>query len=53
MVGSTVTVPPGVCDTHMHFYDGRYPTATRATLFPSDATPADYEAVRVGLSTLR
>lgn len=34
------------CDTHMHFYDSRYPVAPESVLRPSDATPADYREVR-------
>ncbi|MFL5169782.1 MAG: amidohydrolase family protein, partial [Microvirga sp.] len=41
--------PAGACDTHMHFYDARYPTAT---MTPPDASVEDYRAVqrRLGLS---
>jgi D-galactarolactone isomerase len=44
--------PPGACDTHMHFYDARYPTAPTATMTPPDASVEDYRAVqrRLGLS---
>src|SRR4051812_32437959 len=44
--------PAGACDTHMHFYDARYPTATTATMTPPDASVADYRAIqrRLGLS---
>ncbi|MDF3061511.1 MAG: amidohydrolase [Microvirga sp.] len=44
--------PPGACDTHMHFYDARYPTARTAVLTPPDASVEEYRAVqrRVGLS---
>jgi D-galactarolactone isomerase len=44
--------PPGACDTHMHFYDARYPTAPTATMTPPDATVEDYRMVqrRLGLS---
>jgi D-galactarolactone isomerase len=44
--------PAGACDTHMHFYDARYPTATTATMTPPDASVEDYRAVqrRLGLS---
>lgn len=43
--------PPGACDTHMHFYDARYPTAPTANFTPPDAQPADYRTVqkRLGL----
>jgi D-galactarolactone isomerase len=44
--------PPGACDTHMHFYDRRFPTAPTATMTPPDASVEDYRAVqrRLGLS---
>ncbi|HEX8664231.1 MAG TPA: amidohydrolase family protein [Beijerinckiaceae bacterium] len=44
--------PPGACDTHMHFYDARYPTAPTALMTPPDATVEDYRALqrRLGLS---
>ena len=41
--------PSGSCDTHMHVYDGRYPTASTATLFPPDALVADYRSVQAEL----
>lgn len=45
-------VPPGACDTHMHFYDARTPTAPTAVSTPPDATVADYRRVqqRLGLT---
>ena len=45
--------PAGTCDTHMHFYDGRYPTAPTATFTPPDATVADYLKVRTRLGITR
>lgn len=43
--------PAGACDTHMHFYAARYPTAPTALSTQADATPADYREVqrRLGL----
>lgn len=43
--------PPGACDTHMHFYDSRYPTASTAAFTPPNATVADYRQMqeRLGL----
>jgi D-galactarolactone isomerase len=38
--------PTGSCDTHMHFYDHRFPVAPSAHLRPPDATVADYRAVQ-------
>ena len=34
--------PPGTCDTHMHIYDRRFPTAPTATFTPPDASVADF-----------
>lgn len=50
----SIAVPPGACDCHMHFYDHRFPKAPTALLYPPEATPADYRAMRdrVGLSRL-
>lgn len=46
-----LAVPPGACDTHMHFYDARYPTAPTAAFTPPDVWIDDYRAVqrRLGL----
>ena len=41
--------PAGTCDTHMHIYDARYPTAPTATFTPQDALVADYLKVRARL----
>jgi D-galactarolactone isomerase len=45
--------PPGACDTHMHFYDKRYPTAPTATFTPPDASVADYRQVQARLGLER
>jgi len=44
--------PPGACDTHMHFYDDRFPMAPTALLKPPNATVGDYRKLqqRLGLS---
>jgi D-galactarolactone isomerase len=44
--------PPGACDTHMHFYDRRYPTAATAIFTPPDASVEDYRPIqwRLGLT---
>ena len=47
------TFPNGACDTHMHFYDSRYPAASTATIFPPDATADDYRHVRAELGLER
>lgn len=40
--GGVRSFPPGSCDTHMHIYDSRYPTAPSAVIRPADALVADY-----------
>lgn len=44
--------PPNACDTHIHIYDKRFPTAKTALMTPPDASVADYRKVqaRLGLS---
>jgi D-galactarolactone isomerase len=46
-----LAAPAGACDTHMHFYDARYPLAATALGAPPDATVDDYRNVqqRLGL----
>lgn len=41
------------CDTHIHVYDSRYPTAAGATLHPPDAGLADYVDAQAMLGTER
>lgn len=43
---SGISFPAGACDTHMHVYDGRFPTAATATMTPPDASVADYRMVQ-------
>ena len=45
--------PPGACDTHMHFYDSRYPTAPTAHFTPPNAWVEDYRAVQARLGLER
>src|SRR5688572_17737127 len=45
--------PPGTCDTHMHFYDRRYPTAKTALMTPPDASVAEYRKVQARLGIAR
>ncbi len=45
--------PPGACDTHMHFYDNRYPTAPTATFTPPNAWIEDYRTLRARLGIER
>lgn len=48
-----MTMPAGACDTHIHFYDGRFPSAPTATIFPPDATLDQYRAVQAALGLER
>jgi D-galactarolactone isomerase len=48
-VNETPSLPDGTCDTHIHFYDHRYPTARSTILEPPDAGPADYAKVAAQL----
>jgi D-galactarolactone isomerase len=45
--------PPGTCDTHMHIYESRYPSAPTAPFTPHDATVAEYLKVRARLGITR
>lgn len=47
-----VVVPAGACDSHLHVYDRRYPTAAGVRLLPPDASVSDYRLLqlRTGLS---
>ena len=40
----------GVCDTHVHVYDHRYPVSPTTVLTPPDASLADYRSVRTDLA---
>lgn len=46
-------LPAGACDTHMHFYDGRYESVPDAPLVPPDATPTMYVAAQKELGLER
>lgn len=48
-----LTAPPGSCDTHMHFYNGAYPTAATALMTPPDAWVDEYRAVQKRLNLNR
>src|SRR5712692_887502 len=42
-----LNAPDGACDTHMHFYDKKYPLApTAASAPPEDGSVATYRALR-------
>ena len=45
--------PAGVCDTHMHIYDSRYPVAPTSLLRPPDATVDQYRQVQSALGLQR
>ena len=45
--------PAGTCDTHMHIYDARFPSAPTAPFTPPDALVADYLKVRARLGIAR
>lgn len=47
--GADRRFPAGSCDTHVHVYDARYPTAPSALLRPPDALVADYRRVQAAL----
>src|SRR6266542_4904054 len=46
--------PDGACDTHMHFYDKKYPLApTAASTPPEDGSVATYRALQRRLGITR
>ena len=45
--------PPGTTDTHIHFYDHRFPTAKTAVVKPADALVPDYMTMRKRLGIER
>lgn len=49
-----LTAPTGACDTHIHFYNSKYPTAPTALTTPPDAWVDEYREVqeRLGLNRL-
>ena len=47
-----IRVPPGACDTHMHFYDTTVPSAP-GTFLPGDFTVADYRKLQKQLGLER
>jgi len=51
MNGIGTQMPAGACDTHMHFYNARFPAAEGALIRPPDAWVEDYRALqqRLGL----
>ena len=49
----TPPLPPGSCDTHLHFYDAAYPPAPAALLHPADASVEQYRSLQSQLGTDR
>ena len=43
---TSVPVPPGACDCHVHVYDQRFPAVAGARLQPPDASVADYRQLQ-------
>ncbi len=43
----------GICDTHVHVYDQRYPTSPTAVLRPADAGIDEYAVVQAQLAVTR
>lgn len=48
-----LTAPKGACDTHMHFYNGAFPSAPTALMTPPDAGVDDYRALQKRLNLER
>jgi D-galactarolactone isomerase len=41
-----VSTPKGTCDTHMHFYNGIFPSAPTALMTPPDSWVEDYKSIQ-------
>src|SRR2546423_4788732 len=51
---SKLKTPDGSCDTHMHFYDKKYPLAkTAASAPPEDGSVETYRALRQRIGITR
>ena len=50
---SRLRPPPGACDSHMHFYNARFPSAPSALITPDDAWIGDYRALQAHLGLER
>jgi len=48
-----LVAPAGACDTHMHFYNARFPSAPTARITPPDAWLDDYREVQRALGLTR
>ena len=44
--GPRLRAPAGACDSHMHFYNARFPSAPTSLITPEDAWIDDYRAVQ-------
>lgn len=53
LAGPCIAIPPLACDTHMHFYDDRYPASEKAWLFPPNYLLSDYRKVQARLGLER
>lgn len=50
---TSIDVPAGACDCHVHVYDSRYPAVPGARLTPPDASVADYRQLQRRTGTER
>ncbi len=50
---SRLVVPDDACDTHMHFYNSKFPTASTALMTPPDAWVDDYLLLQKRLNLKR
>lgn len=50
---SKLQAPPDTCDTHMHFYNAKFPSAPTSLMTPDDAWSDDYKAVQAHLGLER
>jgi len=50
---SRLATPKGACDTHMHFYNGKFPTAATALMTPPDAWVDEYRLLQKRLNLER
>ena len=45
-----LTAPKGACDTHIHFYNAKFPSAPTALITPPDAWVDDYQSLQKRLN---
>ncbi len=50
---TTVSIPPGACDCHVHIYEDRFALSPTATFRPPSATVEDYRSVQRALGLER